>query len=840
MIQHSRPGHVVLGGLFPIHSKGVNVEQTYKEKPGETLCEGFNFRTFRWSQAMVFFIEEINRNKTFLPNVTLGYKLIDTCGIAVQSMKATLSLINAPKSNDSEECLAAPSVSIIIGDSGSTLSMAISRVLELFKIPLVSYFASCACLSDHKKFPTFFRTIPSDLNQARALAYLVQRFGWTWVGTVAADDDYGRTGIQMFHDEVTKLGVCIAYRVIIPKVVSKQKVAQIVKTIQSSTAKVIVAFSIEEDIYPIIQEIVLQNITDKQWIASEAWVTSSLISTKENLISLDGTIGFAIRRADMPELKEFLMSLNPLKQPENQFAREFWETLFDCSFDQTDLGSNYSVVSPHTKSCTGNEKLAETENIYSDVSQLRVTYNMHKAIYAVAHALHNLQSCENGKGPFLNNTCANIYSLEPWQVVHYLNKVRYTNKFGEDVYFDENGDPVASYDLINWQKNSDGSVKYVTFGRFDSSASRQQQIIIDEKKIIWNGGLRKVSKSLCTESCPLGYRKAVRRGQPACCYDCVQCADGTFSNQTDAAECFQCPVDFWSNKEKDACHPKDIEYLSFSDTLGITSATISIFGAVLTTAVAIIFFLHKSTPIVRANNSELSFLLLLSLVFCFLCALTFIGEPTEWTCRLRRTSFSITFVLCLSCVLGKTIVVLMAFKATLPGNNVMRWFGPAQQRFSVFVCTAVQCLICLVWLILSPPFPFKSTRYYNDRIILECDLGSVTLFCCVMGYIGFLACICFVLAFLARKLPDNFNEAKFITFSMLIFCAVWITFIPAYISSPGKYVVAVEIFAILSSSFGVLLCIFTPKCYVILVKPEKNTKKHLMSKTSVQGLVKTN
>ncbi|KAG2462928.1 CASR protein, partial [Polypterus senegalus] len=422
-------------------------------------------------------------------------------------MKATLSLINAPKSNDSEECLAAPSVSIIIGDSGSTLSMAISRVLELFKIPLVSYFASCACLSDHKKFPTFFRTIPSDLNQARALAYLVQRFGWTWVGTVAADDDYGRTGIQMFHDEVTKLGVCIAYRVIIPKVVSKQKVVQIVKTIQSSTAKVIVAFSIEEDIYPIIQEIVLQNITDKQWIASEAWVTSSLISTKENLISLDGTIGFAIRRADMPELKEFLMSLNPLKQPENQFAREFWETLFDCSFDQNDLGSNYSVVSPHKRSCTGNEKLAETESIYSDISQLRVTYNMHKAIYAVAHALHNLQSCENGKGPFLNNTCANIYSLEPWQVVHYLNNVRYTNKFGEDVYFDENGDPVASYDLINWQKNPDGSVKYVTFGRFDSSASRQQQIIIDEKKIIWNGGLRKMQRNAFSALLTFGLTK---------------------------------------------------------------------------------------------------------------------------------------------------------------------------------------------------------------------------------------------------------------------------------------------------------------------------------------------
>lgn len=126
--------------------------------------------------------------------------------------------------------------------------------------------------------------------------------------------------------------------------------------------------------------------------------------------------------------------------------------------------------------------------------------------------------------------------------------------------------------------------------------------------------------------------------------------------------------------------------------MGVVLCVVSILGACASLSVLAVFVANRHTPIVRGNNMELSFLLLLFLSICFLIGLLFIGEPSDWLCRIRYPAFGVSFALCISCLLAKTMVVLMAFRATLPGSDVMRWFGPAQQRASVVLCTAVQVL----------------------------------------------------------------------------------------------------------------------------------------------------
>ncbi|XP_041127158.1 extracellular calcium-sensing receptor-like [Polyodon spathula] len=808
-----------------MHYRVVVPELNYTYKPAASGCQGFDSRSFRWAQTMRFAIQEINENPNFLPTITLGYKIYDSCATHVAALRATLSVLNGPKEVSSMMCSGASPMKVIIGDSGSSQSTVVSRTLQPFKIPMISYFATCSCLSNRNEYPTFFRLVPSDFYQVKAIAQLVKHFGWTWVGGISEDDEYGRSAFQELHKEFKKIGVCFAYFEIIPKVYSRERNLEILNIMKKSSAKVVISFAGEGELYPLLSEYVQQNITGIQWIASEAWITASLFSPREFYPSLGGTIGFAIHSGEIPGLKDFLLKVHPSLYPDNVLVKELWSTMFGCTFRPSNTTDQSVRELPL---CTGHESLEEKYSAYTDVSSPRVSYNVYKAVYAVAHSLHNLINCEPGKGPFDNFTCANISNIEPFQLQHYIQEVSFT-MFGEEINFDNKGDPIASYDLINWQRNTDGTIRFVTVGLYDISKGVGKELVINEKILNFSGDQTKVPSSVCTESCPPGTRKGVRRGEPLCCFDCLPCADGEISDQTDSIECIQCPMDFWSNAQRTECIPKEIEYLTY-DEMGVTLTVIALFGACLTIGVLAVFLYYKNTPIVRVNNSELSFFILLSLALCFLSSIAFIGEPANWSCMFRHTVFSITFSLCISCILGKTVVVLMVFKATQPGSTIMKWFGPIQQRIMISACTSVQIIICAIWLIAMPPFPSKNTKYQSSKIILECDVGSTLAFWCVLGYIGILACMCFVLAFLARKLPGNFNEAKYITFSMLIFCAVWIAFIPAYVSSPGKYTVAVETFAILSSSFGLLFCIFAPKCYIILLKPEKNTKQYIMGK----------
>ncbi|XP_071983479.1 vomeronasal type-2 receptor 26-like [Engystomops pustulosus] len=329
--------------------------------------------------------------------------------------------------------------------------------------------------------------------------------------------------------------------------------------------------------------------------------------------------------------------------------------------------------------------------------------------------------------------------------------------------------------------------------------------------------------STCNDICLPGYRRSGNQNI-YCCYLCVPCFAWEFSDGIDMKKCETCPEDEWPNSRKSACLKRPLDFLSFYDLIGTLLISLIFIFFAFSIIILVIFIKYRETPIVKANNRNLSYTILISLMLCFLCSLLFIGDPARGTCLLQNIIFNLCFVVANSSILAKTITVVIAFNVTKPHCR-FRMILRKMSHVFVVICCIGEFGICLYWITLHPPYPARDSVSKPGILILYCNVGSHVIFYLALGYNSSLALLCFLVAYFAKKLPDRFNEAYYITFSMLVFCSVWISFIPAYISTKGKYMTAVQVFAILASSTGLLGFIYVPKCFIIIFRPKLNVKK---------------
>ncbi|XP_030050676.1 vomeronasal type-2 receptor 26-like [Microcaecilia unicolor] len=690
-----------------------------------------------------------------------------------------------------------------------------SNIFRIYHYPQISYSSQSLIMSDTVMFPYFYRTVPSVLPLCTGIVKLLKHFDWTWVIIIASDDESSLTAVQILIGKIMQNGGCVAFTETFSHAsgIPLKEAQNIYDKIYESSANVIILYTDRQYALSLYSHGHIRKIPNKIWICA---VEMDFLSTFPlDLGVRNNTLTFTVAKKNIPGFSKFVREVDPILFPLTRHTSEWWTVLCDIRCPKS-----------IKRSCSANQTLPSL--LHCSAKYLGSSYSVYNAVYAVAHALHNMIMSDTGNTTLWSGGSHRVLDYLPWKIHHYLKNIHFRNFQDENIFFDENGDLAIGYNIINRVFLPNGTQINEIVGNYNPYHPLEQDFTINEKLIVWDSAFIQIPpQSKCSQICIPGFRKLTREREAICCYDCIPCPKGEISNQTDMDNCIKCPDDQWSNQKRDACIPKVITFLSYEEPLGIVLTAISIFFFLINAVILGIFIHYRDTPIVRANNRNLSYILLMSLMLCFLCSLIFIGHPKQVTCLLRQTAFGVMFSISLSSILAKTITVVMAFQATKPESKFRKWMDPRFSYLIVFSCSFLQALFCLSWLFIAPPFLYFNMQSEIGAIVIECNERSIISFYCVLGYLGFLACISFIVAFLARNLPDSFNEAKHITFSMLVFCSVWVSFIPTYVSTKGKYMVVVEIFAILASSAGLLGCIFIPKCYIILLRPERNNRKYL-------------
>ncbi|XP_015281610.1 PREDICTED: vomeronasal type-2 receptor 26-like [Gekko japonicus] len=835
--KHFQEGDLIIGGISSIIS-ATSDEIDFKKLSNDMVYDMPFVRTSHYQHvlAMAFAVKEINENLQLLPNVTLGFHIHNNYMNERETYRATIQLLSTKdRFIPNYKCNSQNNLMAVVGGAEAKTSLYIATVLSIYKIPQLAY-GSTSLMNERFSGLSMYRMVTNEAQQYRGILQLTLHFRWTWIGLIVVDDERGERFLQALLPLFSHNGICLAF---VQKILQVSMISYYFGMMKEGWKSYDIVMESKADTVILFGD--TGSIPYVRWAIkfSEQGFTTVKPKGKVYIMSMQmdfvsyyfqrnwdnvlfhGAISFTVHTNEPPGFHQFLQSRKPLRTEGDGFVREFWEQAFLCHF------SDSLVQKGFDKNCTGEEKMESLPGDVFEMSMTGTSYSIYNAVYAVAHALHDLYSSPHGHRRKLKSKKYNLFSQPSWQLHHFLKQVSFNNSAGEEILFDTSGEVATGYDIMNLLAFPNQSIFKVKIGEVHPEAPADQMLTINEERITWNSWFNKTQPlSVCSESCHPGSRKKMKEGEPFCCYDCTPCPEGKISNQKDLDECTECRQ--YPNKGQNQCIPKSVTFLSYEEPLGITLVSFALNFSFITLLVLGIFIKHHSTPIVKANNRNLTYSLLICLLLCFLCALLFIGQPQLMSCLLQQTMFGMVFSVAISCMLAKTATVVLAFLSIQPGSSLRKWVGKRVGNSIVISCSLFQAALCLAWLATSPPFPDVDVHSETEAVVLECNVGSVPMFYCVLGYMGFLATVSFVVAFLARKLPDSFNEAKFITFSLLVFCSVWMSFVPTYLSTKGKSMVAVEIFSILAASAGLLGCIFIPKCYIIMLHPELNNREQLI------------
>ncbi|KAA0701339.1 Taste receptor type 1 member 1 G-protein coupled receptor 70 [Triplophysa tibetana] len=800
--EFSSDGDFLLGGLFPVHEVELT---TAMFSPESIECSRHTFSKsgYQMFQVMRLSVEEINNSTTLLPNVSLGYDIFDHCSDS-KNFPSVFSFISQNGSIKPKEKLNTrqPKVIALTGPYGSTRTITIAPLATMDLIPMVNYGATSYTLSDKLNYPSFIRTIPSNKDLVQVILRIIKGFGWNWVAFLGGPDNYSEDGLQLFNKYIRNTGICLGYQ---ESLSQNANYSLTLRRIDKLNINVIVLFAEPQYAKNIIKAAIANNIRDKVWIASETLSTNQQILREPGIKIIGTVIGIRERLLSVPGF--------------NEFTRKAKET--------TKIYMNDNVESKiQTKTCNQdceNCSLLNAEEIIQEDSTL--SFAIYTAIYTIAHALHKVLQCNM-------NECHKNTTVKPYMLLGEIKKLDFL-LHGRQVKYDANGDPAVSYAVVLWHTETNPPwIEMV--GTYDTYP--EITFTINNSLLPWRNNVS-VPFSNCSVECEEGFSRAPV-GYHDCCFLCKKCPQNTYVNYSrEPYTCRLCAESEWSDEGSMTCQQRSVVYLQGTEIASIAVILSGIWLLILLVIMLIVFAQNYNTPVVRSAGGSMSFLMIVCLIIPCIGLLFSFGEPTSVRCRMRSSLYAYFYTVCLSCLTVRSFQIVCVFKMAEFPNVHGLWVKYNGQWVFVTSFSVFYLIACVFWSTISPAKLFRDSSSFKDQILLTCEIAHPIAISIILFISFFLGFLCILFSYVARDLPKNYNEAKSITFSIILYYMVWIVYYIAYVYFKSKYVMLFNALVQVLSIYAILFSYFVPKCYIMLFQSKKNTAAYFQ--TSIQNYTQT-
>ncbi|XP_070164040.1 metabotropic glutamate receptor 8 isoform X2 [Polyergus mexicanus] len=829
-------GDIILGGIFPMHEQisssiGASPCGAVKEEKGMQRLE-----------AMLYILDQINADRELLPNTTLGALILDSCSSDTyaldQSMEFVRSYMNQDISEYKCENGKMPTyvphrpVSGVIGAAFSVVSIMVANILRLFKIPQISYASTSTELSDKSRFEYFSRVVPPDNFQAQAIVEVIHLLGWKYVSTVAVEGEYGEKGIASFIALAGEYNICVAVSEKILRNSRTEDFDRIIERLSSKhNARGVIIFVDEDNIRKLLQATVRANRTGHfMWVGSDSW-GAKVHPVRDQEFAAEGAITILPYRNALEDFDEYYLNLRPRMGDEcrgqtennvphkslpekmvncrNIWFREFWSQHHKCTFSAN--------ASSDVTRCTGDEILVDYE-------QEGLVPFVVDAVYAMAHGVHNVieDECVNnfGTSHYLCETLSP--APDGPRLLQHIRNVSFTGRQNTEIKFNADGDAYGFYNIYQYQRKEEGRFDYILIGAW------KEELSLDINMTRWATGVGEfhIPHSMCSDNCPMGH---IRNFVEPCCWSCVACREDAYVyNDT----CKKCYPGYAPNATMTGCVKLTAEVIPWTSPWALVPLIFASIGILSTLFTTVVFIRFNRTPVIMASGRELCYVLLIGILSCYGMSFVILSKPTTWNCTYLRIGLGLCLSICYSAILTKTNRISRIFNQSTKKIKRLSYTSPRSQVVIAIGITAVQLIGTIVWLMIEPP-DTTEIHPYPLSAVLTCRVSTFSLMMSLV-YNMFLILMCTLYAFKTRKIPEDFNEAKYIGFTMYSTCIVWLAFVPIYFGtnndykSSGRPTLQVQIASMcmcINISASVALgCLFTPKVYLVLFQPYKNVR----------------